>query len=81
MRMASSLQGYFVAGARQLETYICGKSGTIVAFDRRVAQLRDTTLTFFDDWHGPRSSEPDKNIIIQKLKDTLAADIDNSSRT
>lgn len=83
MRMAAALQALFVPDAPQQETYklVCWKSGTIVAFDRRVAQLRDETVTFFDDWHSTtRYSEPDKNIIVQQLKDILAADI-NSSRS
>lgn len=81
MRMASCLQGHFAAAAPQVETYklVCWRSGSIVAFDQRVAQLKDSQLTFFDGWHrSNRYTEQGRKVIEKQLLDTLNADLESS---
>lgn len=56
MRVATCLQGYFVSTAHKVETYklVCWKSSSIVAFDDRVVQLRDTTLAVYERGAAPQ---------------------------
>lgn len=81
MRMAACRQGHFIATTPRVETYklICWQSGSIVAFDQRVAQLRDSQLTFYDGWHrSDRYTEQDKKVIEKQLHDILNADLESS---
>lgn len=79
--MAACLQGHVVSSVPQVETYklVCWRSGSIVAFDQRVAQLRGSTLAFYDGWHrSDRYSEQDREVIDKQLQDILSADLESS---
>lgn len=73
--------GAFRVDSPQVETYMltCWRSGSILAFDNRVAQFRDTTLMFCEGRHrSDRCAESDKHKIEQQLKDILPADLESS---